>query len=180
LGTGVRMTSFFGQRLYYQTAPASITSGKTGPGVFFTENIPENMDSLLISNPQMYALNALISIHYQISGKFSIGFTIDAIGFTAGPKQNGNYINGTTGSITESKPTTFNLLLISDNDLGTLNSDLLLAYKLNEKIKLTAGFQFLFTEYTTSTNVQQLPEPNDRFRNKGSMASMGVIFTLTK
>ncbi|MDZ7646567.1 MAG: hypothetical protein U5K54_04975 [Cytophagales bacterium] len=40
--------------------------------------------------------------------------------------------------------------------------------------QLKVAYQYLFTEYTTDTEVQQLPEPNDRFRNKSSMLSVGI------
>jgi len=40
------------------------------------------------------------------------------------------------------------------------------------------GAQFLFTEYTTSTKVQQLPEQNDRFRNKSLLLCLGISWRL--
>ena len=43
LGAGVRLTNYFGFNKYFTTAPAELTSGKTGPGVFFSENIEENI-----------------------------------------------------------------------------------------------------------------------------------------
>jgi hypothetical protein len=75
----------------------------------------------------------------------------------------------------DGKPTAFNVLLISDNDHGTLNSELYAKYYFNEDWGIKIGAQFLFTEYTTDTEVQQFPEPNDRFRNKSLMLAIGVI-----
>jgi hypothetical protein len=178
IGLGGRLTGYAGANQYYSTAPAKLTSGKSGPGVFFIENIEENIDTFLIAKPRVVALNAMINLGYHVTEKLVLGFNIDAIGFSFGNKPRGNYINGSQGQNVESKPTAFNLLLVSDNDLGSLNSEFYGKYKLNDKISVKAAFQFLFTEYTTETPVQQFPEPNDRFRNKSSMFSAGISFNL--
>jgi hypothetical protein len=178
IGTGLRITSYFAANQYYATAPAKLTSGKTGPLVFFTENIPANIDSFLIKTPQVNALNAMISVGYEISPKGWIGFNIDAIGFSFGGKTRGNYINGFAGANTESKPTTLNALLISDNDWGTLNSELYGKYFIADRWSVKAGLQFLFTEYTTKTKVQQQPKPNDRFRRKSLLVAVGFSRSL--
>lgn len=177
-GAGIRLTSYFAANQYYVTAPAKLTSGKTGPLVFFTENIVHNMDSFLVKTPQVNALNVMLSISYVLSQKVCIGFNIDAMGFSFGNRTRGNYINGFNGANVEAKPTSFNVLLISDNDLGTLNSELYGKYLLNEKWSVKAGIQFLFTEYTTETKVQQLPEPNNRFRRKSLLAAIGISYLL--
>jgi len=178
LGVGARFTSYIGQNQYYITAPAKLTSGSTGPLVIFKENIAANIDTFLIQSPQVNALNVSIHLGYQINSRMAIGFNIDAIGFTMGSKRNGSYINGVFGQQEQAKPTAFNLLLISDNDLGTLNSELFLKYKLRETWGVKGGLQFLFTEYTTETEVQQLPEPNNRFRDKSLLFAFGVYKNL--
>lgn len=178
IGAGARFTSYFGSNQYFVTAPAKITSGSTGPGVLFQENIPANLDSLLVASPSMNALNLSINIGYRITPKLSAGFNIDAIGFSFGGEKEVKYVNGTTVVNTTAKPTVFNALLISDNDLGTLNSELFATYLLNKKWSAKLGYQFLFTEYTTATNVQQFPEPNDRFRNKVSALVIGVRYQI--
>jgi hypothetical protein len=71
-------------------------------------------------------------------------------------------------------PTSFNGLGIGDNDHGSLNSEFYARYFFKDLWAVKIGFQYLFTEYTTNTNVQQFPELNDRFRNKSSMISIGV------
>jgi hypothetical protein len=105
-------------------------------------------------------------------------FNIDAIGFSFGKDVKGNYINGAQGSMESANPAAFNLLLISDNDKGSLNSELFARYLLNDKWAVKGGIQFLFTEFTTDSEVQQFPEPNDRFRNKSLMFSAGVSYKL--
>ncbi len=178
IGAGGRFTTYLGANQYYSTAPAKLTSGGTGPGVFFKENIEAYIDTFLIARPQVLAINAMVNFGYPITPKFYVGFNIDVIGFSLGSERKGNYINGSQGQNTEGKPTPFNLLLVSDNDLGTLNSEFYGKYKVNEKLSIKAGFQFLFTEYTTSTDVQQFPEPNDRFRNKSGLFTIGVSLAL--
>ncbi len=176
-GAGIRLTNYFGTNKYYTTAPAKLTSGKTGPGVFFADDIPQNIDSVLFKKSQANALNLSINFDYNIYKKISLGFNIDAIGFTFGGNQGGSYLgNSGSGAATTAKPTSFNLLLVSDNDLGSLNSEFYARYKFNKKWGAKLGFQFLFTEYTTNTKVQTTPDgqKNDRFRNKSSGISFGV------
>lgn len=178
LGVGARLTTYIGQNQYYETAPAELTSGSTGPLVIFENTITANVDTLLISSPQVTMFNILINLSYPLGKRFMVGFNIDAIGFSFGGRQQGNYINGSLGSITTATPTSFNLLLISDNDLGSLNSELYLKYQWADRWSIKGGAQFLFTEYTTATPVQQQPEPNDRFRNKSLMIALGVSYRI--
>ncbi len=178
IGFGGRFTSYLGKNQYYVTAPAKLTSGSTGPGVIFKENIEANMDTFLVKNPQVNSINLLLTIGYNFSDRLMVRFNIDAIGFSFGKSTTGNYINGSQGSIESSQPTSFNLLLISDNDKGSLNSEFFARYLLNEKWGIKGGAQFLFTEYTTDTEVQQFPEPNDRFRNKSLLFMAGVSYKL--
>ncbi len=179
-GLGVRFTSYFGKDKYFMTAPAKLTSGKSGPAVFFIENIKENIDSILVSSSQTNALNLSVNLGYNITKKFYAGFNIDAVGFTFGKTVSPQFISSNSSSNTSftASPTAFNALLVSDNDRGTLNSELFFLYRVSNTIGIKAGYQFLFTEYTTSVNIQQKPEPNDRFRNKVSAFSFGITYKL--
>ncbi len=180
IGLGARYSGLFGKDLQYITAPAKLTSGKSGPGALFTENIKENIDSLLVQKPQTNSINIALELGYNISPKFYAAFNIDLIGFSFGKKFNdGLYIrnnSGTTGI--SAKPTAFNALLISDNDRGSLNSELYLRYKLNNKWAVHGGISFLFSEYTTDIKVQQVPDPNDRFRYKSAGGLLGVTYLI--
>jgi long-subunit fatty acid transport protein len=162
VGFGSRFTSYFGSSQYYSSAPASLAVDES------------NSDSLLLQSPQVNALNIAINIGYRISSKFGIGFNIDALGFSFGGRQNGFYINANLGQAASAKPTAFNALLVGNNDRGSLNSEFYVRYFINEKLAIKLAYQYLFTEYTTETEVQQLPEANDRFRNKASLLSLGV------
>ncbi|MEZ4901062.1 MAG: hypothetical protein R2822_04550 [Spirosomataceae bacterium] len=156
IGWGVRLTSFFGQNLDYYTAPAKLTSGEYGPQVLFLENILTNIDTLQLTKTQTNAFNLAIHLQYSFK-KLDIGFNIDVIGATFGAQQSGKFIAKSTGSRLNgtqqtAKPTVFNLLLISDNDLGSLNSELYGRYWLKENLGLRFGASFQFTEYTTDQN----------------------------
>lgn len=176
IGLGGRFTTYIARNQYYVTAPARLTSGSTGPGVLFKENIEENMDTFLIKSPQVNALNIAVNLGYHFSQKFMAGFNIDLIGFSFGGSTRGNYINGIYGQMGDGSPTSFNVLLISDNDRGTLNSEFYGKYFFNDTWGLKGGVQFLFTEYTTDEKLQQFPEPNDRFRNKSLMICLGATY----
>ena len=178
IGIGARFTAYLGKNQYYETAPAELTSGSTGPGVLFKENIVANMDTFLVKTAQVNSLNLMITLGYNITERLMLRFNIDAIGFSFGKKVTGNYINGSLGEMEWATPTSFNALLISDNDRGSLNSEFFARYMLNGKWGLKAGLQFHFTEYTTDSQVQQFPEPNDRFRNKSLVFSAGVSYKL--
>jgi hypothetical protein len=180
IGTGLRFSSYFSQERHYTTAPAEISKGDTGPFVVFKDDIPANIDSLLIGSPQVNSLNLMITINYRFSPKWQAGFNIDAIGFSFGGTQQTSYINGSPGVGTTASPTTFNLLLVGENDLGSLNSEWYLRYQVNGPWSIKLAYQLLFTEYTTSTQVQTFPEPNDRFRFKSSMLSVGVVYQFGK
>ncbi|MES2776647.1 MAG: hypothetical protein V4722_20890 [Bacteroidota bacterium] len=179
-GLGTRFTSYFGSNKYYRTAPAKLTSGKTGPGVIFSDDIIQNIDSVLFPKAQVNMLNLSINFGYHVTSRFSLGLNIDAIGFSFGGSKNGTYINGNVSKPTSGQPTAFNLLLVSDNDKGSLNSELFAHYEFNKKWGVKIGFEFLFAEYKTVTEVQTTPDgqKNDRFRNKISALALGITYQL--
>jgi len=162
VGLGGRFTSYFGSDQYFSSAPAALASDEN------------KIDSLLLPSANVNALNIALTFGYRFSIKFSAGFSIDALGVSFGARQSGTHLSGNLGQATTAKPTSLNALLIGNNDRGTLNSEFYVRYFITEKIGIKAAFQYLFTEYTTDTEVQQIPEPNDRFRNKASMFSLGV------
>ena len=177
LGVGVRLTNSFGTDLYFTTANAQLTSGKTGPSVLFADDIQANIDSFFIGKPQINALNISFNSEYVVSKKWSLGFNIDLIGFSFGASKTGTYINNGKTSLVGANPTSFNILLISDNDKGSLNSEIFARYQLNSKWSLRGGTAFLFNEYTTNTAVQQSNGiSNDRFRNKTLNAMVGLSY----
>jgi len=176
IGYGLRFTNFIGSDLAYTTAPAKYTSGKSSIAALFSNNIPANIDTVSFAKSQTYFLNTGIYLSYLLpywKNRLELGVNIDALGFTFGPRQNGVYKNNTVAA----KPTSFNLLLISDSDIGSLNSEWYVSFWVTPKLAVKVGYELLFSEYTTDTKIQQLPnlnEANDRFRFKSSMIMLGV------
>jgi hypothetical protein len=170
IGYGIRYSGVISKNQEFVTAPANITSGQTGLGVLFAENKKENFDTLSFADTQTNAINVAIYLQYAFNKKWDIGFNIDAIGFSFGGKQIGIFEANGLKTTQNASPTAFNLLLISDNDLGSLNSEIYARYWLTEKWAVKAGFSFMFTEYKTD---KKLTFDNDRFRNKALLFEVG-------
>lgn len=179
IGTGIRFTYFAKGKTDLITAPASLTSGEKGPQVLFTENILSNFDTLKVAKIGVGYLNIPIHLQYSFSQKLEVGFNIDAIGISFGSKQSGTFYASDSRSLNKStqsaKPTFFNALLVSDNDLGSLNSELYARYWVNDKIGIRAGLSFQFIEYTTD---KVLTFENDRFRTKNLLPMIAISYKL--
>lgn len=167
IGTGVRFTYYQQNDVQTITAPAALTSGEKGPQVLFLENIASNLDTLTFSKAGVSYINIPIHLQYAFGEKLNVGFNIDVIGFSFGKKQTGRFESSASASLNNTEqsasPTAFNLLLVSDNDLGSLNSELYARYWVTPKVGLRAGASFQFIEYTTDG---LLTFGNDRFRAK--------------
>lgn len=185
LGVGARLTSSVGSSsLKYITAPAILTSGKTGPGVFFASQIPENIDTLTLNGSQVNAINVFLALRYDFAKKWGAEFNIDLLGASLGGSRSavlnyGDKVGQTL--VTSAKPTSINGMLISDNDRGSLNSEFLISYKMKPNFKLKAGASFLFSEYIidnppTYANSTAVRISNDRFRSKALLIAIGVNY----
>ncbi|WP_162416862.1 hypothetical protein [Cyclobacterium roseum] len=165
LGYGLRFSGFTGSDLNYITAPADLTGDDA------------TIDTLLVNSPHTMGLSALINLQYQFSSKFKLGFNIDVIGVGFGSTDDSRFISsentGQYPQTLESRPSSFNLLLGGDNDLGQLKSEFYIAYALSEKTWLRGGVDMTFTEYTTS---QELTNANDRFRYKPVLVFLAVSY----
>jgi hypothetical protein len=177
IGYGLRFTFNKGKELYYETAPAELTSKSTGPQIIFTKIYSENIDSVFFNSTQTAFVNASINFEYKINSRLDAGFNIDAIGITFNSKAIGKYIayqspeSNTYQSATSSP---FNLLLVSDNDKGSLNSEFYVRYWATPRWGIRGGVSFLFTEYTTD---HKLRLENDRWRNKSLQLLLGVTYS---
>jgi len=157
-GLGARLTSSLGgSSLEYITAPAILTSGKTGPAVFFAEQIPQNIDTLSLNNTQVNAINLYLALRYDFAKKWGVEFNIDLAGASFGAEKTAVLNYGDVAYATKTttaRPTIGNVLLISDNDIGSLNSEFMISYKIKPTLKLRAGLVFLFNEYTLDNPVK--------------------------
>lgn len=179
IGVGGRLTSYFGTKKEYVTAgPARLTRSHAIPFlIFFSDQKPENWDTLNVQRPFTTAFNATVNIGYHFNKKWSAGFNIDLIGVTLGRTTNGILTsNGTTRNDSKVKPSAFNLLLTGDHDLGSLNSEFFISYKFSDNWSLRGVYQFYFSEYTT-TRLNQVASDGtviNRFRNKVNAFGMGI------
>jgi hypothetical protein len=111
-----------------------------------------------------------------------VGCNIDVIGLSFGPAKSFNIISSVYDAgqepVQRASPTVFNLLLTSDNDIGSLNSEFYIRYRFDKKFSMRAGYAFLFSEYKTD-NMLSFDDGrivNDRYRYKAAMGF--VSFTL--
>src|SRR5688572_8073207 len=181
IGIGARKTTYFGSKKEFLTAgPAKYTRSSTTPFlIFFAGQNEASFDTLTVQRPLTHSVNITANLGYQISPKWYAGFNIDVIGFTIGRKTAGVFTsNGNTMIDPGVKPAAFNLLLTGDHDLGTLNSEFFLKYKIAGRWQLKAVYQFLFVEYETRSVIQQIPDgpQNDRFRNKANNFGLGIAY----
>lgn len=175
-GYGLRFTSQKGKNINYVTAPAILTSKQTGPQVLFTKIYTENVDTFFVSTSSNNLLNISINLQYNFSKKWEAGFNIDAFGIGFGKTVNGLYTSfrdSINSNSQQAKPTQLNLLLVSDNDLGGLNSELFVRYWVSSHTAVKLGPTFLFTEYTTDNSLRL---NNNRWRNKALMLMIGFSF----
>jgi len=184
IGAGVRYTGFYANKRDYVTAPASLTSNQTGPQVLFAETFNENLDTLNLETTYTNILNLYTSLEYRVHPKLDLGFNIDVFGFGFGRRSIGTYKAERVGkdpgeesifneSRQTAKPAPVNLLLVSDNDVGSLNSELYVRYHFSDKWALRAGATFLFSEFTTD---RKLALDNSRYRYKALMGLVGITF----
>lgn len=163
LGYGLRLGGYAGQNITYITALAALT-------------LDEKIDTFTMASPALVTLNTYVSLGYQLNDKWAFMFDIDVIGISMGGTSSGQFSSGpfpAFNGVYDANPTSPNILLVGDNDRGSLNSTLAARYRLNENMQLKFGFTYLFTEYTT---VQELSYANDRFRRKSGQLMLGLNY----
>ncbi|MDI9879373.1 hypothetical protein [Flectobacillus longus] len=178
IGWGLRANGFFSGEKNYRTAPARLTSGQSSIFALFSDDLVSNIDTLQLSKSSLGSLNAKIVLQYSFK-RFDVGFNIDAIGISFGGKQTGKFLSSESSSLNNSiqsaSPSVFNLLLISDSDLGSLNSELYASYHLDSKWSLRTGLSFQFLEYKTD---RLLTFENDRFRHKTLQPFLAISYQI--
>ena len=162
VGLALRLTSFIAKDMQYATAPAILTSGVKGPAAMFRPNILENIDTLNAPKVTTHSVNVAVFLEYSFNENLAAGFDIDLFGVTLGGANSVNLYKPLDGTESVSaKPTRFNLLLVSDNDIGTLNSELYARYRPDaSSFYGKAGVSFYFSELKTEKNLWL---NNDRF-----------------
>ncbi|MCX7744479.1 MAG: hypothetical protein N2167_07945 [Flavobacteriales bacterium] len=178
IGYGTRITSVFGIDRNYVTAPAKLTRGVTGPIAVFSERQLDNYDTIYLARPQVNSLNLYFSIQYTLFRRFDLGLNADLAGVSFGTKEIAEYTSsknnpGEFSQAQRAYPTGFNLMLLGDNNIGSLNSEVFARFWITNQWAVKASLNFVFTEYTT---VNTLRLGNDRFRDRSFMAGVAVTF----
>lgn len=180
VGLGARLTSAFGEKNDFITAPARLSRSNSIPFlIVFAGQKTENWDTLTVQRPWTNSLNLTANLGYYVSRNWKIGFNIDLAGFTVG--RNSAAIltsNGVTRTEPKAKPAAFNLLLTGDLDYGNLNSEFFLLHHFNERWSVRGVYQFIFTEYKTTNSRQVAPDGTmvNRFRNKANNLGLGLSY----
>jgi hypothetical protein len=181
IGLGVRANFHSSGHSQYITAPAELTSGKKSLAAFFTPYKNDKLDTLHMEAASILSFNTKLSLEYSVFKKTAIGFNIDLFGVSIGPEKSGRFAAKEDPSLNNTnqtaKPTFFNILLISDSDRGSLNSELYVRKTLKSDNSLRFGLSFQFNEYTTTNT---LTFDNDRFRRKNLMPLITYTYTLKK
>ncbi len=183
LGYGVRVTSYFGGATDFRTAPAKFTSGSSSFSALFADDIVANIDTFRVKEFQTFALNFSVNIQYALSKKLDIGFNIDATGKTWGTTVTGDLISTKNKRKFQDKstnspanPETWNFLLISDSDIGSLNSEVYARYWATDKIGIRTGVSYQFVELTTEKKVEINGALNGTWRTKSLMPIVAVSY----
>jgi hypothetical protein len=164
IGSGVRFTGFYANNVTLTSAPPNLARD------------PASVDTLFAPAPNINALNLLITLAVNVSPKIQLGFSIDALGFSFGPTGKPDFVASGNRSTVSASPTRFNVLLIDNNDIGSLGSYIFGRYRFSNKVGIKLAYQHLFNELTTTTTVQTIPEANDRFRVKSNLAYLGIQY----
>ncbi|GAB3694391.1 hypothetical protein GCM10027592_15250 [Spirosoma flavus] len=193
LGWTLRAGAFYGDNLNYYTAPARLTRGKTGFGALGAPLIDKNIDTIRYDYVSMTSVSVGVRAQFNL-GIVEIGASADLVGLTLGKSRIGRY-KSSTGQFTvknatggdsltlyyqgvntfqKTSPSTFNVRLLGDNDIGTLATEVYARVYITPRIAVKAGYQWLTTE--TSAANRDVVADNNRFRHRAGMGYLALTF----
>ncbi|WP_026998739.1 hypothetical protein [Eisenibacter elegans] len=167
IGYGLRFSSFSGQTLNYISAPPALAADQTKQAQW------------RIEDPLVHFLNAEIHLHGQLSNRWEAGFNIDALGFGWGPARTGALFIDGQPQVERGSPTRPNVLLIGNNDIGSLNANGYIGYRIAQKWAVLGSYSHIYTEYTLDRAVPENFD-NDRFRNKSWLIRLALRYHLSR
>lgn len=195
IGWTVRVGAFYGDNLNYTTAPARLTRGKTGFAALNAPLVEANIDTMRFDWVTVTSAN--IGVRAQVRlGPVEIGGSADLLGFAFGKSREGRYRSSTgvfeaadsTGNPIEltfrnnpkqyAQPQRVNVRMLGDNDRGALATDVYIRFRLMRRLAVRAGYQWVTTEMRASN--LNIVDENQRFRNRASMAYVGLTFPFFK
>jgi hypothetical protein len=137
-------------------------------GVARETDAPERVD---IAGVDVHSVALFGEITYRFTPRLEAGFNIELIGFAFGTDREGIADGGETIAL---EPEPFSLLLVGTNDLGSLNSEFFVAYKMSDRVWLRANL--------SHTVVNYLPigpeETETRYQRFFDYPTLGVQFQL--
>ncbi|MFZ9520478.1 MAG: hypothetical protein ACO3A4_08375 [Silvanigrellaceae bacterium] len=154
VGLGVRVSFFRSKGATFSTAEASEIK----------KNRIENVQSIELA---VLSTNGMIYADYIVNPEYSLGVSVDVLGFSAGGATN---LSKPANSIS-AKPSSFNLLVFDKYDRGTLNSHFVINRKLNKDLLVALGLAHQFVEYSSS---QTFDFDNRRFRLKNDAVVLSL------
>lgn len=192
LGWTATFRTFYADNVDYITAPAYLShGGKSGLYALGTPLVPERLDTLRMASASGTSLNLGIRAQFRI--KFlEIGASADILGLTLGRSRVGQYLSssgyfvaGKTAAGADStalfrgnnvnqsaRPTIANFQLLGDNAIGTLATEVYARVMISQRFGIKAGYQWLTTEYTTTTT--NIADGNNRFRGRSGLTYLAV------
>lgn len=180
IGFGLRGTHHRMPRTDLFTAPAHLTTGTQGATVLFTPTRQEFIDTISIASSSLTMINLFVQIAFALTDNWELGFNIDAAGYTAGSSSEVSYTSsrsqsGGFPSRLKASPTPWNALLVSHNDIGSLQSEFYIRYNWDTNWYTRVMYSYQFIEYTTS---DRLWSSNNRFRYTPSLFGLAVGYQL--
>lgn len=189
-GWTARLGAFYGDNINYYTAPARLTRGETGFAALSAPLLVRNVDTVRYDYVTMTSLN--LGLRAQINlGIVELGASADLLGLTFGRSRTGRYISSTgafqadsvnrkpfkgADAFQQARPSTLNLRLLGDNDMGTLSTEVYARIHISQRFAIKGGYQWLTTE--TKVNNKDVVADNNRFRNRAGLAYLAITLPI--
>ncbi len=175
VGYTVKLGTFYAQNLDYTTSPTRA-----------------DVDTVSFANVSMTNLNLGLRAEVNL-GPVALGVTADVLGFGFGRNRTGRYQSSAgkfiipssagkdsvltftgTNANQSAGPTNVNLQLLGNATIGTLSSEVYARIKVDKRIGVKLGYQWLTTEM--SVRNRDVVADNNRFRNRTSYPYVAVTF----
>lgn len=193
VGYTMRFASLYIDNQNFYTAPARLTRDGTS---FYALTAPlkqQNIDTLRMDYASNTSLN--LGIRAQVNlGRVEIGASADLLGFVFGRTRTGRVISS-TGAIQltnqagadsirvpfrgeaqfqSTRARGVNVRLLGDNDMGTLATEIFGRVRINQRLGVKVGYQWITTE--TRLRVVDVVSNNDRFRYRAGLGYVALSF----
>lgn len=195
IGWTTKLSTFYGKKLDFITAPAGLSRGKTGFDAIGAAYVPANLDTLSFGTMTVTSLNFGIRVQGKL-GPVELGASADLLGISLGASRTaiyqsstGKFVAGVTAAKTDSlvsftgvnasqsaRPGIANLRLLGDNNIGTLGTEVFARILINQRVGIKLGYQWIITEMTAAK--RDVVAGNNRFRYTTSMPYVALTFPL--